>query len=58
MTNTPLGDVALKRFHFRFVLEASDVQVEFRSFFRSLSLFTIKHMDVLKFYPTFNPRSL
>ena len=50
--------VAFKKVHFRFGLEDTDIQFNFRNIFRYLSLFPIRIVNNFLLYFTFNPRSL
>ena len=54
MTYILLECVEFKQVHFRFGLEASGVQVEFRIIFRSLSLFMIRIVEEFLFSFIFN----
>ena len=56
VTNSLLVGVAFERFHFRFGLEFSDVQVEFRNLFRSLSLSPITVVERIALSFPLNPR--
>ena len=58
INNSLLEDVAFKQVHFRFGLEASDIQIKFRILFRSLSLFVIRLVGGLSFFFLFSTRLL
>ena len=50
IVNSLLEGVAIKRVHFRFGLEVSDIQIRFRSIFRSLYLFYQDRGKILILY--------